>query len=193
MADDGKADPVKFDVKVGDKVIGQSFDRNPVVYESDTECRAAIVVLQKDLTLSKKETKVLKNCLTVVDAEDGDDIPFGPEEIMGLANLAMKHPSRTHEIMAISHHLCHSADMEGELPTDIFLDMAKLHGQMGDLIHQKQINAEDDDSDDDDEEEEEEEEESEEEDEDGKTLTREEFVALTGISADMAKIVLPKE
>jgi len=123
-----------FDVLVDGMKKGEAYDVNPIVINSDIECKQCLETLKKTLILSKEELKLLDSCLAVVSAKDGDSVPFGPGEIISLSELAIKHQDKLNEIMACSHHLSESIDCEGDLPPNIFISTAEVYGALSDIL-----------------------------------------------------------
>lgn len=123
-----------LDIFAAGKKVGEAFDRNPVVVDTDDECRALLMKLKAELKLSSDELGLLDSCIAVVSAEDGDDVIFGPGEIIQLALFAESHPNYATEIMACSHHLSESVDCEGDLPPGIYLTAAGAYGSLSDIM-----------------------------------------------------------
>lgn len=123
-----------FDIMVKGEKTGIAFDVNPVDIKTDEECKTMIEALRKKLVLTKADESLLECCLSVLSAKDGDDIHFGPGEIIGLSELAQRNPSVAHEIMACSTHLSESVDCEGELPPNFYLQAALAYGGLSNIM-----------------------------------------------------------
>jgi hypothetical protein len=123
-----------LDILAAGKKIGEAFDRNPVSVNTDDECKNLLMKLKADLKLSSDELGLLDSCIAVVSAEDGDDVIFGPGEIVQLALFAENHPDHVTEIMACSHHLSESVDCDGDLPPGIYLSAAGAYGSLSDIM-----------------------------------------------------------
>ena len=127
-------DNTVFDILISGQKVGEAFDVNPVYIENDTICKEYLLRLKDQLPLTESELKLLDSCLTVVSANDDDNVPFGLGEIFSLGNLAETYPSHAKEILACSHHISESIDYEGDLPDGIFLSLACAHAALGDLF-----------------------------------------------------------
>lgn len=140
-----------FDIEVAGKKTGEAFDVNPVVIETDEQCKVVLLKLKQFLSLTEQETALLDSCLVTVSAEVGDDISFGPKEILELSILAQKYPDSATEIVACSQHLCASVECDGDLPPNIFAMMASAHGSLAAALGNGNDNEDDlsDESDDD--------------------------------------------
>lgn len=121
-----------YDIKVGDEKVGEVPNRNQVVIETDKECAKVLKQLRKLKNLKASENRLLKRCMKAARASDEDDIDFGPVDFFNLTIMALNHPEISQELMAISHHILSSIDMEGEVPPEAMLKMAALHGELGD-------------------------------------------------------------
>jgi len=86
--------------------------------DNDIDCEKHLHILKHELKLSEEEKLLLDKCLAVVTSTDGDDIEFGPFEIVELTDLAFKHTHRGAEIFACLHHLSESIEFDGDLPLD---------------------------------------------------------------------------
>src|SRR5687768_13539537 len=102
-----ESESTTFDIMVGTEKTGVAYDINPVDIKTDEQCKTMIEAIKKKLSssLTEEDTKLLDCCLLVLSAKDGDDIQFGPGEIIGLSELTQRNPSIAHEIMACSTHL----------------------------------------------------------------------------------------
>lgn len=123
-----------FDVMVKGEKKCQAFDVNPVVISTDEQCKFLLEQLKNKLTLTDSQASLLDLCLAVVSAQDGDNVEFGPGEIVGLSELAQCYPDSATEIMACSHHLTESVDCDGELPSNIYLEAALAYGELSNIM-----------------------------------------------------------
>ena len=120
MQSDTKTQRTTFDVLVKGNKKGEAFDVNPVVINTDSECKECLQKLKSELNLSAQHLTLIDNCIAVVSANDGDDVVFGISEIVELSQLSETYPSKVTEIMACSHHLTSSIDFEGDVPNEVF-------------------------------------------------------------------------
>jgi hypothetical protein len=123
-----------FDIMVNGKKVGETFDFNPIVIETDDSCREFFLDIKENLPLSESEIELIDGCMEVLLANIDDDVLFGPKEILELESLAEKYPSHTSKILACSHYLMESVDCDGEIPQGIFAELARAHGALGDLF-----------------------------------------------------------
>ena len=123
-----------FDVLVKGNKVGFAYDVNPLVIERDEECKSYLEALKKELDFSDEEKSLIDVCLAVVSAKDGDDVTFGPVEIVALGDLAGKYPSKMKEIMACSHHLTQSTECSGDLPSGFYAIAADAHGALAEIM-----------------------------------------------------------
>lgn len=120
-------------LKNGEKV-GESYDSNPVIIDNDSECLECLNTLKKTLKLDADDLSLIDKCISVVTSKEGEDILFGPGEIIALSNLAAKFPDKATQLMACSHHLSESIEFEGELPPNIYLKTANAFGSLSTLL-----------------------------------------------------------
>lgn len=132
-----------FDIIVNGEKKGIAYDSNPITVDTDEQCKIMLTNLRDKLKLSAEQLQLIEQCISVTLAGSGEDIPFGPGEIVDLSLLAMSFPESANEIMACSHHLCESMDCDGELPIGIFSNLAQAHGFLGNALNG---NLDDDDS-----------------------------------------------
>lgn len=123
-----------FDILVNGKKRGFAYDSNPVVINTDHECKECLLRLKSTLDLSNDELELIDTCINVVSSKDGDEVLFGPGEIVLLSLLAEANPSKAPEIMACSHHLSESVDCDGDLPPGIFAGAADAHAALAALM-----------------------------------------------------------
>lgn len=100
----------------------------PFDVNTDAECHLYLDELKRDMILTDDEKELLEKCLSVVTSNDGDDIQFGPGEIIELSMMATLHPDKAHKIMACSHHLSESVEYFGEIPEE----MSQMFNMMSD-------------------------------------------------------------
>lgn len=132
------------DIKIGDEKVGWTYDGTPPTINSDQECKLCLDRLKSDLPLTPKENKLIDQCIAVVSAEEGDDVVFGPYEILKLAQMALKYRVRGNDIMGCSHHLVESLDFEGILPEGGYLGAAEAHLALGDALTMAMEDSEED-------------------------------------------------
>lgn len=123
-----------FDIFVGNEKKGIFHDTNPCIIDTDHECINTLNSLKKDLILSDSELDLVNQCIDTAKASPEDDVVFGPGEIIELGLMATRHPSKVYEIMACFHHLLYSVECEGDLPPNIFLNVASAYGSLSSLI-----------------------------------------------------------
>jgi len=116
-----------FDIILEGKRVGKVFNVNPICIETDKECRVVLTSLKEKTIFSESERELLDQCLLVVSASNGDDLNFGPGEIIAIGDMAQAHPEYLHELMACSTHLSDSIDYQGDIPSDILLVGGKAH------------------------------------------------------------------
>lgn len=126
--------PETFDIFVAGEKKGETFDSNPITVESDLECKQMLEHLKTLLDLNGTDLDLIDRCINVVSAKDGDEVIFGPKEIVSLARLAKANPTYAKEVLACSHHLSESVDCDGDLPPGFFLAAAEAYGAMGDIM-----------------------------------------------------------
>lgn len=110
------------------------FGIKPVTLGSDAECKELLEKIKSTLTLNDEESHLIDGCILVLEAVDGDDVHFGPGEILELALLASKNNSMSTEILACSQFLVESVDCEGEIPPGFFLKVALAYGSLNDIM-----------------------------------------------------------
>lgn len=142
---DNTSNQVTLDIIEDGEKTGFAYDVNPISVDTDEECKKLLCTLKDTLTLTPAQVQLIEQCLTVVTSAVDNEVPFGPGEIFELGKLALAFPDSANEIIACSHHLCASVDCEGDLPPNIYLELAQAYGVLGDMA--KQGNGEDDDSD----------------------------------------------
>jgi len=123
-----------FDVLINGKKVAEAFDANPLYIETDDSCREYLLSIKEDLPLTKSEIDLIDQSLLTLSANNGDDVVFGPVEIIEFGSLAEKYPSHTSEILACSHYLTESVDCEGEIPQGIFVTLAQAHGALANML-----------------------------------------------------------
>lgn len=128
-----------LDVMVGSEKQGIAYDVNPVYIQTDEQCKEALEKLKRDLTLTSNESTLLDCCISVVSASDGDDVSFGPSEILDLAHLADINPKWAPEILACLEHLSASVLCEGSLPSEIYIMAAGAHADLGEIRELKSL------------------------------------------------------
>lgn len=126
-----------FDVLRAGKKVGEAINNNPVTVDTDDQCKTQLEQIKLNLPVPHctDEINLLDKCIAVVSAKDGDDVVFGPAEILALGKLAERYPSLTKEILACSHHLTESVDCDGDLPDGIFLAAADAHGALAAVLN----------------------------------------------------------
>lgn len=118
-------------------VKGEPLDLdNPIVINNDSECLSCLQELKKKMDLTEKEVNLLDFCVKVLSSDIGSQVAFGLMEILGLGELALKHPEFGNEIIACSHHLVHSLDFEGEenLPSSFYSKAVDAYEALGDIL-----------------------------------------------------------
>lgn len=123
-----------FDVMIKGEKKGQAFDVNPVEVTTDAQCKDLLEKLKKKLSLTDSQLSLVDLCISVVSANDGDDVHFGPGEVVALSELAQSHPDCATEIMACTHHITESVDCDGELPPNIYLEAALAYGELSNVM-----------------------------------------------------------
>jgi hypothetical protein len=116
-----------YDIMVNGEKKGVVPKRNPVAINTDAECMALLESFKKDLPLSYDEVKLVDNAIAVIDANNNDDVNFGPIEFVQLAQMGTKHHSKTLEIMACSDHLIESMDFEVNFSGAALLGVAEAY------------------------------------------------------------------
>lgn len=127
-------DPDTFDVLVGGVKKGEAMNKNPVVIGSDISCCAQLRVLDSTLPLTPGEKELIAQCMAVVSAKEGEDVSFGPMEILALGDMAQKYPTHTNEIIACSNHLSNSIEFDGDIPAEFYLQALGAHGTLADIL-----------------------------------------------------------
>lgn len=125
-----------LDIFVSGQKHGAVHDRNPVFITTDADCEKQLLKLKETLSLTEDQAQLFDRCLAATTANTGDDIPFGPAEMLELAQLAMANPDHANEIMACSEHLSMSTDCDGDLPEGIFLTLASAHASLAKAFRQ---------------------------------------------------------
>lgn len=123
-----------FDVMVDVEKKGVAYDENPVKIETDDHCKEVLEKLMKELLLTDYNNELLKSCLAVVTAKEGDEFTFGPAELVELGQFACKYPEHAHEILACMDHISASLDFEGDVSPDFFAVAAAAHAILGDAV-----------------------------------------------------------
>jgi hypothetical protein len=123
-----------FDILVGLDKKGVAHDSNPIVVTTDEQCRILLNDLKNKISFTKKELKFINNCIKIVSSTDGDDIQFGPMDIVRFSSLANKYINESYEIMACAHHITESVDFEGDLPPDMNLQAALAFASLSDVM-----------------------------------------------------------
>lgn len=141
--------PRTFDILVAGEKKGEAFNINPVVIESDTQCKEYLENLLKSLTLTAEESTFLTKCISVLTSENGQEVDFGPADIITFAVLAEKYSEKSTEIMACSQYLTESIDCYCDMPPNIFLLAANAHAGLADLLVPASESRTDDDEDED--------------------------------------------
>lgn len=151
LSDSKDAKNVVFNIVRGGEVVGVVEDVNPIDIQTDEECELCLMAIKADLDLSPEEQELIDSCIDVVKAVIGEELHYGPAEILGLTELASKYPSKRNEILACSNHLNHSLDYDGDVPPDIYLDLFKAHATLGNVLtlNNSSLSDDSDDSDDD--------------------------------------------
>lgn len=121
-----------FDIMMDGSKVGWTYDGVPPTINTDVECRQCLSDLRSSLPLTTEEIELIDQCISVVSSANGDDVAFGPVEIVALGDLARKYPARSSDIIACSHHINESIDYEGELPAEALLGAAMAHAALGD-------------------------------------------------------------
>lgn len=107
---------------------------NPVIISTDEEALHCIKHIIKDAMITEpNDLKLLETCKDVLKAQIEEETEvFGPEEFLGLSQLAEKYPLFTNQIMAISYHILESLEFftDQELPAEKFLDVGLLIGNL---------------------------------------------------------------
>jgi hypothetical protein len=120
-----------FDVMVKAEKKGVAYDQNPVQIETDEHCRAVLKQLMSQLPAGAYDQDLLKSCLAVVSAKDGDEFTFGPAQLVALGDLSAEFPAYAHEILACMDHITASLDFEGDVPPEVFKMAASAHAMLG--------------------------------------------------------------
>jgi hypothetical protein len=123
-----------IDIMMDDAKVGWTYDGIPDTIHTDEECRKCLSDIRSTLPLTSDEYKLVDQCISVVSAENGDDVVFGPIEILALGDLAKKYPERSSDIIACSHHISESIEWEGMIPDGAFLGAARAHAALGDAL-----------------------------------------------------------
>ena len=143
-----------LDIVVDGEKKGFAYDVNPISVDTDEECKKLLCLLKETLDLTPEQVQLIEQCLTVVTSAVDNEVPFGPGEIFELGRLALAFPESANEIIACSHHLCASVECEGDLPPNIYLELAQAYGALGDCMSKLGNDGDDsdesEDSDDDD-------------------------------------------
>lgn len=137
-----------FDIVVNGEKKGSVIDGNSsITIETDDECEALLSLILKDASLSTKERHLFESCSKINAADIGQDVEFGPAELLELSMIAMAHPSLADEIMAISHYLVENISFEGDMPPDLFAKMAEAHTALSEIFSDALEKKDEDDSD----------------------------------------------
>jgi len=92
---------------MNDNISKQFFD---ILIKTDEECRNHLSNLKNKLKLDEQEISLLQSCINATNANDGDIIKYGPDEVFGLLSLANKYSDDTLEILMCMFHLNESFD-----------------------------------------------------------------------------------
>jgi len=136
--------PLIHTVRHGSEDIGEITDVNPIEIDTDEECIEIIQELMALTNLSKVETKLLKKCMRVAEADSETEVPFGPVEIYQLLGMALNHSAQSSQIMAVSNHLFQSVGIEGVMPKNALLNAADVFGKLGSMAPGGEDNKESD-------------------------------------------------
>ena len=91
MFDDDVIENKTYDIIGADGVeCGVAYDTNPVQITSNEQCLELLLKLKTIIT--NDTDGLLDICIKVLSSTDGDDVEFGPSEIISLAQLAMENP-----------------------------------------------------------------------------------------------------
>lgn len=123
-----------FDILSKGEKKGVAFDKNPVFYETEEECRKNLVELKNAIKLTEDEFKLIDTCISMIDAEEEEIVNFGLDEILKLSELSMKYPDHSQTITACSHFLTNNVDFDGEVPEDIYLRLLKGKQSLSELL-----------------------------------------------------------
>lgn len=121
---------MSFEIKKGTQALGTFADVNPVVINSDEECLSVLkTITDKIGNFSEEEKTILDICVETAKAAVEDDIKYGPNEMLGLANMAMAHPDLANELTAVMEFLTQSVENEVDADTlgDYFSNMFLAH------------------------------------------------------------------
>ncbi len=110
--------------------VGEVHDRNPIIINTEEECIKIFNDLKETLTLKEKEKQLIDKCIAVVNANNGENVQYGPDEIIALAALSFSHPEKSYEIMACSHFLTETVEFEGEFPADACISAANSYREL---------------------------------------------------------------
>jgi hypothetical protein len=115
-------------VKQGERVIEEVPDINPVSLDSDEEAVKLIdSLLEGEENWSDKEKKLLARCRAAAAAADGDEVEFGPIELLAISRTGHRHGAVEKQLMALAHYLLDQTEFEGELPPDAYLTAAEAY------------------------------------------------------------------
>lgn len=123
-----------FDIRIGEHTVGLAYDKNPIVVESDEQCREILERIKPQLTMTKIQAHVLETCIKFTEVEAGQDFEFGPIHIFEIGELAKTNPGVANELLACSHFFTESMEWEGDIPEGFFLKLALSHGSLSDIM-----------------------------------------------------------
>jgi hypothetical protein len=132
--------------------IGETPDIAPDFFENDAECIEFLKELKNLPELPVKYVRTIDNCVAVLTNELDKEVPFGPFEILRLAELAFRYFDHGAKIMSAVRYLSCCVEFTGSLPPDIFAKLGSTFGLLGSIAN-KPVNDDDEDAylDDDDE------------------------------------------
>ncbi len=141
-----------FDIFIKGEKKGVVTDNNSsIVIESNEECEAILTLLLKNISLNDKSRNLLEKCIKVNAADIGEEINFGPGEILDLSMIAMNYPEISNEVLAVNHYLMENISFEGTIPPNFFMQMADIHTTLSsvfsDALNRKDNDISDSDSD----------------------------------------------
>jgi len=119
-----ESESTDLNIAVGTKTVGVFHDVNPVTIDSDEDCARMLGDLRSKIDLTEEENKIIDNCITAAEADEGEDMTFGPDEILGLADLIAKYPTYSADIRACSDYLTTNANFGFEDGASDFLRSA---------------------------------------------------------------------
>lgn len=122
-------------IEVGGKNVGGLSES--LVINNDEECLKYLNSFKETLSLTESEKQLIDKCINVLTSKIGTNVTenFGPCEICELYGLSSNYLDKSNEILACAKFLIESVDFEGELPEGIYLEMASLHGMLGNMFY----------------------------------------------------------